>query len=150
MYCSTCGTAVPEGLSYCNRCGASLVIKERVPAPRSNMPLESLVWAIVGVTLGGMGAVIGLMAVMHEILKFSDVLIVAFSILSFLLVVFVDVSLVSLLFRSRAITAEAALRTSELAAGRRDATPMLAEPPASVVEHTTRNFEPAQTKRSAE
>jgi hypothetical protein len=35
MYCSSCGAAMPPGLSFCNRCGADLRVKENEAHRRS-------------------------------------------------------------------------------------------------------------------
>jgi hypothetical protein len=84
MYCSFCGTALTAGLSYCNRCGAELG-PDRSAARPKEAPQESLVWAIVAVTVVGLGGIIGLMAVMKEVLHFNDAPIIAFSLLNELL-----------------------------------------------------------------
>jgi uncharacterized OB-fold protein len=55
MYCSFCGTALTPGLSYCNRCGAELGANDRSVARPKEAPQESLVWAIVAVTVVGLG-----------------------------------------------------------------------------------------------
>ena len=46
MYCSSCGAAVPAGLSYCNRCGADLRSKESSVAKRREASPDSLVWGM--------------------------------------------------------------------------------------------------------
>ena len=49
MYCSSCGAALSEGLSYCNRCGANLKPSESL-APAGKP--EGLIWMIgFGMTL---------------------------------------------------------------------------------------------------
>ena len=64
MHCSSCGTALTEGLSYCKRCGAEAFGKDRtVPLKPDPIP-EFLVWAIVGVSVGGLAILGGLIAVM--------------------------------------------------------------------------------------
>jgi len=54
MFCSSCGTTITPGLSYCNRCGASL--KEQPPATtvRTGAILAFLL-AITVIGLGGLG-----------------------------------------------------------------------------------------------
>src|SRR2546422_1394399 len=87
MYCSSCGIAVSPSSGYCNRCGVELNAKQSTPSGASQ---ESLVWALVSVTVVGIGAVIGLMAVMKQVVHFENPLIVAFSLLIFLAFLGVD------------------------------------------------------------
>ena len=54
MYCSACGAAVAQGLSYCNHCGAKLK-GEGDDGKSSELSPELLVSAMVGV--GTMGRV---------------------------------------------------------------------------------------------
>ena len=72
MYCSSCGAAVAPALSYCNRCGAKM---GGVTASQTDsvalLSLDSLVWAIVGVYVFGLGAIMGLLAVMKQVLAFD-------------------------------------------------------------------------------
>jgi predicted nucleic acid-binding Zn ribbon protein len=57
MYCSICGAQVTPGLSYCNRCGASLG-KERSDAPSTGI-ITSMITAIVLVAILGLGIMFG-------------------------------------------------------------------------------------------
>jgi hypothetical protein len=150
MYCSTCGTAVSPTLTYCNRCGTELNINP--PAPKvSSTAMESLVWAIVAVTIVGMGAVIGLMAVMKEVLHLSDTPILIFSLLFLATFVGVDFVFISLL-RSKFVTKKTSslipkhqFNTNELEEGSKLRN--LPEPAPSIVEHTTRTLETVDRKR---
>src|SRR5258705_6145473 len=99
MYCSSCGMSVAPSLSYCNRCGAELNPKDRRPATRSEASQESLVWALVSVTVVGIGAVIGLMAVMREVVHLNIRLIIAFPAFAFPALLAVDSVIIWLLFR---------------------------------------------------
>ncbi len=145
MYCSSCGAALTEGLSYCNRCGAEVSGKRStVPLKPAAIP-ESMVWAIVAVSVGGLALLIGLMAVMKTELKFSDGLIVLFSLLSFLLLLGAEGVFIWLLVRSKNADREALkltppreLATKELGVAHGRA---LLEPKLSVTEHTTRTLE---------
>src|SRR5215472_13624309 len=91
MYCSSCGSAVKESLSYCNRCGARLYEErgESIAHTRDIAP-ESLVWAIIAVLVFGLGLIIGLMAVMKNEVHFNDGVILGFTLLSFLLMVIIE------------------------------------------------------------
>jgi len=140
MYCSSCGAALPSGLSYCNRCGAGLTVKQEKAPSKSDLP-ESLVWAVVSVSVGGMAMLIGLMAMMKETLNFSNQLITLFAFLGFLLLLGAESVFVWLLVRrGKALSSQEqghptqlpGAVTRELAEGR---TPI--EPAMSVTEHTT-------------
>ncbi|MGH9874213.1 MAG: hypothetical protein ACRD9S_17315 [Pyrinomonadaceae bacterium] len=112
--------------------------------------LESLVWAIVAVSVGGLALVIGLMAVMKSELHFDNQLILLVSLLSFLLLLSADMVFIWLLLstvrRSRnreqdtdAVTQIKASTTKELGEARER---FLKEPALSVTEETTRTLEP--------
>lgn len=155
IYCSSCGSAILSNLSYCNRCGTELKVKESESTKSSEVSLDSLVWAIVVVTVAGLGAVIGLMAVMKEVLHFSDGLILIFSLLSFLAFLGAEsVFIWLLLLRSKLGAQEASsrLQPKELTTREIDDTQVRALPEpslsASVTEHTTRTLDPVnrQTK----
>jgi len=144
MYCSSCGSAVPPGLSYCNRCGADLRVKEQSPAKRSGPSPDSLVWAIVAVTTIGLFLLIAMMVFMKD-LHFNDGLINGFAAATLLAVMLVDVLFAWLLLSSKRGQAKVILeelqaeRTRELTAAQ---THTLPEPAPSVTDHTTRTLEP--------
>lgn len=148
MYCSSCGAAVTSSLSYCNRCGAELQAKQHSPMSLSEVSIQSLVWAIASVTIVGLGVVIGMMAVMKEVLHFNDGLIVAFSLLSFLSFLGVDMVFIWVLLRSRTGAKETGGTRQEKHITRRELDEahvrVLAEPALSVTEHTTRTLEGAE------
>lgn len=144
MYCSSCGSAVPPGLSYCNRCGADLRVKEQSPAKRSGPSPDSLVWAIVAVTTIGLFLLIAMMVFMKD-LHFNDGLINGFAAATLLAVMLVDVLFAWLLLSSKRGQAKVILeelqaeRTREPTAAQ---THTLPEPAPSVTDHTTRTLEP--------
>ncbi|HEX8853719.1 MAG TPA: hypothetical protein VF754_09545 [Pyrinomonadaceae bacterium] len=149
MYCSSCGTAVTPGLSYCNRCGAELGAKERKALKAADAYPESLIWALVAVTVGGIGAVMVLVAVLSKV--FGKEIILAITLLSFLLLLSTTAMFLWLLLRRvrRADESSDAARRTE-----QEATPLgaataraLPEPMPSVTEHTTRTFEPVPVER---
>jgi uncharacterized paraquat-inducible protein A len=147
MYCSSCGSAIPANLAYCNRCGAktSGAKPENFYRQSSTFP-ESLVWATVSVFVGGMGVIIGLMAVMKNVVGFSPKFIFAVTALCFGLMVILEAVLIWMLFTAR----RDSLRMNELERVREHKTreleevPLraLPEPIGSVTEHTTRTFDP--------
>jgi len=161
MYCSSCGSAVTPGLSYCNRCGAELNAKPATEKPggaKESQLREYLVWAILGVSVGGLGVLIGLMAVMKNELHLANGLIVLFSLLSFALLLAAESIFIWLLLSSQrraqsrekeaaAITQLEGTTTKELGEPQER---LLAEPAVSVTEHTTRTLEPVYRERKTE
>lgn len=157
MYCSSCGSAVTPGLSYCNRCGSELTAKKSAPKNTPQLP-ESLVWAIVAVSVGGLALIIGLMAVMKNELHFDNQLILLLSLLSFLPLLAAETVFIWLLFKS---ARRAKLRdqdTVDMTQFKGSATKelgepqerLLTEPPVTVTEHTTRTLEPVHRERNRE
>ena len=151
MYCSSCGSAAPPGLSYCNRCGADLRSKVNEVPRRSGPSPDSLVWGIVSVTTVGLCAVIALMVIMKEVLQSPDGLINGFAAITFFSFLLVDALFAWLLLRSKKsrkenteiIQLNEAIRAelnSALTSG-------LSEPLSSVTDHTTRTLEPVEIRR---
>src|SRR6185503_5117705 len=101
MYCSSCGKAVSGGLRYCTRCGTELSAMDRGTSKPSESAQETFVWALAFVTILGVGAVIGLMAVMKEVVHFGNELILGITLLTFLAFLGVDVVIIWLLLRPR-------------------------------------------------
>ncbi|HEX7997097.1 MAG TPA: hypothetical protein VF528_01675 [Pyrinomonadaceae bacterium] len=153
MYCSSCGTLVAEGLSYCNQCGAKVrkTTAESGGKQDDSFP-ESLVWAIASVFIVGIGSIIGLMAVMKQALHFDNSVILIITLLSFLLLFVVEGTFIWLLLSRRRSMAKAddaerlkQQTTRELDAAQARALP---EHMPSVTEQTTRTFEPVYRERS--
>ncbi|HSE34353.1 MAG TPA: hypothetical protein VLA93_22460 [Pyrinomonadaceae bacterium] len=152
MYCLSCGKSVVPGLAYCNHCGAKLAGAQNQVTVHTDYGTDSLIWAIVGVFVFGIGVLIGLLAVMKEALGFDAGLLIFFSLLTFGLITAIEAVFVWLLFsRNRA-----AIRAREIAEKHSitkelDAAParVLAEPVPmpSVTEQTTRSFEPIYEER---
>ncbi|MEP6706558.1 MAG: hypothetical protein ABJC05_03515 [Pyrinomonadaceae bacterium] len=152
MYCSSCGVTVTAGLSYCNRCGAEVGAKERSANKLSELSAGSLIWAIVAITIVGLGAVISLLGRLKETPEFAGV-IMGFSVLSLLIVLATEILFIWLLLRSKT-PAKGAAELSHL-----KGTPVLRELevgqahglPAStmsVTEHTTRTLEPIPNRKA--
>jgi hypothetical protein len=153
MYCSSCGVVVSQGLSYCNHCGAKLsgvkgdsIIKSPEVRP------ESLVWGMVAVLVFGFVGIVFLMMAMKMVgLDVEQIL--AFTILSFLIMLLVEgVFILQLMRRKRS-----AEETSDNALSKEQATKeidaaqsgLLRESMPSVTEHTTRAFEPIYSERKS-
>jgi hypothetical protein len=156
MYCSTCGVAVAQGLSYCNYCGAKLNgEKGDSHIKSSELRAESLIIsAMVALFILGLLAITVLMGVMKAVLDLNVGQIFTFTLLSFLIMLLIEGVLVWRLMRRKRDTEEAsdtALSkgqvTKELDAAQAR---MLPEPVPSVTEHTTRLFEPTHSERKSE
>ncbi len=57
MFCSTCGTTITPGLSFCNRCGASL--KERTETVTKTGAITAFLTAITLIAIIGLGMMLG-------------------------------------------------------------------------------------------
>ncbi|HEY0405777.1 MAG TPA: zinc ribbon domain-containing protein [Pyrinomonadaceae bacterium] len=155
MYCSSCGAAAGQGLSFCSNCGAKLGNAKGVEmAKRAELFPDSLIWAIVSVFVVGLGGIIGLMAVMKDVFGFNPSLIIAFSLFSFAMMFMVEGVLVWLLLSRRSGRVKEAgdggrvkqQETKELDAAQARSLP---EPTPSITEHTTRTLEPLYSERKS-
>jgi hypothetical protein len=153
MYCSSCGVAVAEGLSYCKNCGAKLVgVKGGRDLTSPHVRPEMLVSAISALFIFGLVAITMLMGVMKVVLEMPVERVLAFSLVPLLLLLIVEGVFIRLLLSSKRGIAEAGnegslkgSRTKELDA----AQPLgLPQPTPSVTEHTTRAFDPIYTDRN--
>lgn len=153
MYCPSCGVAVTTGLSYCNYCGQKLsgarsdsIIKSPEVKP------ETLVGAMVFAFVFGLGAITVLMGVMKAVLHFDYGPIVAFTLLSFLIMLSLEGVFIRMLLRRRRGEEAAdpgqlkgqATRELDVAQARE-----LSEHMPSVTEHTTRAFDPIYSERTS-
>ena len=141
MFCSTCATPLTPGLSYCNRCGASL--KERED-PKSE-PVGSYLTAITAVGLGGLGLMLGGAIAMKNRAQFPEELIGIFMLMTFFVVIVVELFLcvqLSRLTRNkekvRSVTPQHQAVPPEL---RGPQPRVLTAPVPSVTENTTRTLE---------
>ena len=154
MYCSSCGAQVKPGLNYCKRCGAELSAKDRSATPMSPTMPESIIWAIVAISLGGLALLIGLMAVMKNVLNFGTELIITFTALSFLLIGLAFCVVIWMAARTK-IGAKQSVEKAEPKGDtvrELDVAQPLAfpEPVLSVTEHTTRGLETANSEHKSE
>jgi ABC-type nickel/cobalt efflux system permease component RcnA len=142
MYCSSCGMSVAHGLSFCNSCGAKLnrEISDHIIKSSEAKP-GSLVFGIVAVLVFGFAAIVFLMMAM-KVVGLKEGQILAFTILSFLIMLLVEGVFIWQLLRSKRGTQE----TSDTALSKEQAPKELGpaqarglpEPIPSVTEHTTR------------
>jgi len=156
MYCSSCGVAVAQGLSYCNQCGAQLsgAKGEGVTKVARAQP-ESLVWAIVAIFVVGLGSIMGLMGILKVQFNANLGIVIIFSLIILLLMLAVEGVFISLLFGSKGDSEDVKSRTEQLQQQATkeldEAQPrVLAEPVSSVTDHTTRAFEPVYRQKRAE
>jgi hypothetical protein len=157
MYCSTCGVAVPQGLSYCNYCGAKLSGTGDDRSEPEEVRPGLLVSAMAGVFILGLAVITILMGVMKTVLDLPADRILGFMLVPFLLMLLLEGVFLRLLFRRKRRTENAGdsvglkgQATKELDAAHARALP---EPTSSVTEHTTRAFDPIyneRTKRSGD
>lgn len=148
MYCSTCGVAVAQGLSYCNYCGAKLNQGE---SKSSEVRPEYLIFATMATFVFGMAVITALMGVMKVILGLPVERVLAFASLPFLVLLLLEGVFIRLLLR-RTRTKDTGGETTLLkgqATKELDAAQprVLPEAKASVTEHTTRAFDPLYTER---
>lgn len=148
MYCSSCGVAVPQGLSYCNYCGAKLNRDESVSKPE--VRAESLIFGMLAVFVFGLIAISILMGVMKNVLGLPVEHVLGFALLPFLIMLLLEGVFIRLLLRnvgakqSRNASLPKDRGTNELDSAK---AAMLPEAMASVTEHTTRAFEPVYRER---
>ena len=154
MYCSSCGVAVTPGLSYCNYCGEKLSgAKSDSTIKSPEVRPETLVGAMVFTFVFGLGAITVFMGVMKAVLHLELGQILAFMLLSFLILLSLEGVIIRLLFRRKRGADEAgdtvqlkgqATRELDAAQAR-----VLPEPMPSVTEHTTRAFDPIYSERTS-
>ena len=147
MYCSSCGWVVPANLAYCNRCGAKTTANQTDSLIKPSLVFpESLVWAVVSVFIGGIGVIIGLMAVMKNVVGFDAKFILAVTAVCFGLLVLLEAVLIFMLLTVHrdALKINSLGRTKDHQTKELDEAQLraLPDPVASVTEHTTRTFEP--------
>jgi hypothetical protein len=154
MYCSSCGVAVAQGLSYCNYCGAKLNgVKGDDVVKSPEIRPEKLVEMMGAVFVCGLGFIAVLIGVLKAVAGFDVPLLSAVLIFSFLMMLLIEGVLISLLLKGRR-GAKEAVHTARL----KDQTTkelgeaqarLLSEPLPSVTEHTTRAFAPIHHERES-
>lgn len=144
MYCSTCGTQMAPGLSFCNRCGASL--KEKSES-RNTSNISAYLTAVT--VLGGIGIVMMFVA-LKKGAQLDQALVGIFMLFTFLMVSTIEVMLLRQLSKlvasrdeQRALSPPQQpvheLRPANAAS--------FAEPMASVTDNTTRTLEYARREQ---
>jgi uncharacterized protein (DUF983 family) len=154
MYCSSCGVAVAQGLSYCNYCGAKLgAANGDNAADSSGVKPGLLVAAMVGLFILGLTAIAVLIGMLKAVVGFDLPILLAITLFSFVLMLVIEGILIGLLLKGRRGAKEAGdgarlkeQTTKEL--GEAQALG-LAEPVPSVTEHTTRAFDTIYSERKS-
>ena len=147
MYCSSCGAAAAQGLSYCNYCGAKFGgAKGDDASESSGVKPELLVSAMVGGFVLGLVAIAVLIGVLKAVVGFDLSILLAVTILSFVLMLVVEGVLIGLLLKGRRGAREAGETgrpKGQTTRGLGEAqVRVLPEPVPSVTEQTTRTLEP--------
>lgn len=152
MYCSSCGVAVAQGLSYCNFCGAKLN-RDNDESKSSDLRAETLVSTIAAVFILGLIAIIVLMGMMKAVLGLPVDRVLGFAFAPFVLLLIIEGVFIRLLLRRTKQSEEPRVTelskqqvTNELDAAR---SRVLSEGMPSVTEHTTRAFAPINDERSS-
>jgi hypothetical protein len=95
MYCATCGTPRASGLSYCNRCGASL--KERADSKTGAITAFLIAISLIGVA--GLGIMLGGALTLTREAHLDGALVGFFMLFTFLIVGITEILLVRQLSR---------------------------------------------------
>jgi len=154
MYCSTCGMAVAQGLSYCNYCGAKLGgAKGENLILSAGVKPELLVSAMAALFILGLGAIAVLIGVLKAVAGFDFPFLLVATMFSFLLMLVIEGVLIGLLLKGKRETQESddtgrlkKQTTRELGDAHARVLP---EPAASVTEHATRSFDPVYSERKS-
>lgn len=144
MFCSTCGTPITPGLSFCNRCGASL--KERSETNIRTGPIAAILVAVVLIATAGLGIMLGGAVSLKRDAALGEETVGMFMFFTFFIVALTEFFLVRQL--SKLIGKSEPKRVSATP----PAIPLpnelrgvparsLAEPAASVTENTTRTLQ---------
>lgn len=147
MFCSACGVAVNQGLTYCKNCGTK-VQREDERRPVEPKP-ENIIVMMVATFVMGMFAISALMVVLKAI-QFEFGPLMAVTMLSFLIMIVLEGIFIRLLFRGRARDKhkDANLLKPQPTTKQLEAQSQFPlQPVESVTEHTTRTFEPVLSER---
>lgn len=144
MYCANCGTPLTQGLSYCNRCGASL--RER--SETRTGAITAFLTAITLLGVIGLGIMLGGALVLRKEAGLSQELIGFFMLFTFLIVGITEVMLIRNLSRLSGSSERPTYLPQPMPHDLRlpQGTP-LGEPVPSVTENTTRTLEYARREQ---
>lgn len=147
MYCSTCATPLAPGLSYCNRCGASL--KERSTPNTGAIPAFLTAITLIGII--GLAIMLGGALKLTRAAQQSPDIVGIFMLFTFLIVGLTEILLVRQLSRfinSGERNAVPAAQQPVMQGEFRPAQPRtLPDPIPSVTENTTRTLDYSRNER---
>jgi hypothetical protein len=148
MFCSSCGVAVNQGLTYCKNCGTK-VPREDERRPAEPKP-ENIIVMMVATFIMGLFVISILMATLKSVLHFDFGPLMAITMLSFLIMIALEGVFIRLLFRGR----QRKDKDATLATAQTTTTKQLEaqsqfplQSVGSVTEHTTRTFDPVFSER---
>lgn len=152
MFCSACGVALAQQMKYCNRCGSQLITTtEAAGIEASEKRLRDEMVDLFWVTVLGLGAIVGGMALIKNALHLSEWILIAYMIISstaftinFGLSLWQIRRLAGLLREARGGVAAGQVDTSELSPVK---TRAALDPVPSVTENTTRTLEPVSREQ---
>jgi predicted nucleic acid-binding Zn ribbon protein len=144
MFCSTCGTTITPGLSFCNRCGASL--KERTETPVRTGAITAFLIAITIIGIVGLSMMLGGALTLKKDAALGEDTVGMFMFFTFFIVCIIEFFLVRQLSKlivnpepKRVSLPPPGAMPNELRAAQAQA--RLPEAMPSVTEHTTRTLE---------
>lgn len=93
MYCSTCAAPLPPGLSYCNRCGASLKEPSASHSASNTVSITAFLIAIILIGLIGLGIILGGALALTQDAHLGEPIVGFFMLFSFLIVALTEIML---------------------------------------------------------
>ncbi len=152
MYCPSCGAETAAGLSYCNRCGASLnqapVTTQVVRTGSISWPTIAICLTTLGITLGGFKAIVqGALSLGRDGDLGRDP-VLALVVIGLFIILITDFMLIRTLSRliRTTLQPDQSAQPRKRFSSRRAQRQIQTQPPdyvSSVVEHTTRTLEPS-------
>jgi hypothetical protein len=152
MYCSSCGVAVAQGLTFCNYCGARLVTSDGESESRQLRP-PFLVAVMTGLFILGLPAIVFLIFMLRAALHLDAGIILPFAWFTLLLLTALEGMFAVLLFRRKPRKETKGDSAEFKGPITRELDEMharaLVEPLPSVTEHTTRSFDRVYNERQS-
>ncbi len=147
MYCSSCGIAVPPEISFCNRCGTSLKVRDE----NDSSVIKMLISAVVMVAIFGLGVMFFGAIALRKAGELNFDLVGIFMFFTFLTIATIEIFLMRQLSRELSerrrgkagIEHHPLFQPSTIPPNEVRSTPLrvLPEPIPSVTENTTRTLE---------
>ena len=147
MFCATCGAGLPPGISFCNRCGASL----KDHWQKSGGAIAAFIGGVSLIAIVGLGILLGGALTLSREAQLKDELIGVFMMFTFFIVFLTEIFLVRQMSRYiSALRNKKDLPVAGMAAMESPPAPQrrLPEPVSSVTENTTRTLEYSRTEQS--